>query len=175
MKTVIFYHTTDGQTLKIANALASEIQHDVELISLSNQAVNFAEKLANADQVVLGASIRYGHFNPLVYQFIEQHWQTLNQKRSAFFSVNLTARKANRKTPETNVYTRKFLARIKWQPTWVEVIAGALFYPRYKLLDRLCIQFIMKITKGETDASREYEYTDWEQVKQFGKRLNSIK
>ncbi|MBD4937812.1 menaquinone-dependent protoporphyrinogen IX dehydrogenase, partial [Xanthomonas citri pv. citri] len=76
----------------------------------------------------------------------------------------LTARKENRKTPETNVYTRKFLAKIKWKPTQVEVIAGALLYPRYTLFDRLCIQLIMKLTKGETDASKEYEYTDWQQV-----------
>lgn len=174
MKTLILYFTTDGQTKRIADKLAQEISHEVELISLQAQEVDFSEKLANADQIVLGASIRYGHFNDLVYQFIEQHHQVLNQKPSAFFSVNLTARKANRKTPETNVYTRKFLAKIKWKPTQVEVIAGALLYPRYTLFDRLCIQLIMKLTKGETDASKEYEYTDWQQVSRFGQRLNEV-
>ncbi|WP_150538994.1 menaquinone-dependent protoporphyrinogen IX dehydrogenase [Actinobacillus vicugnae] len=175
MKTLILYFTTDGQTLRIAERLAQEITHDVELISLKQQAVDFAEKLASADQIVIGASIRYGHFNQAVYQFIEQYHPVLNQKPSAFFSVNLTARKDNRKTPETNVYTRKFLAKIDWKPTQVEVIAGALLYPRYSLFDRLCIQLIMKLTKGETDASKEYEYTNWQQVAQFGQRLNKAR
>ncbi|WGE85413.1 menaquinone-dependent protoporphyrinogen IX dehydrogenase [Actinobacillus equuli] len=172
MKTLILYFTTDGQTQRIAQAIAAEIEHEVELVSLKQQAVDFAEKLASADQIVMGASIRYGHFDKTVYKFIEQYHQVLNQKPSAFFSVNLTARKENRKTPETNVYTRKFLAKIKWKPTKVEVIAGALLYPRYTLFDRLCIQLIMKLTKGETDASREYEYTNWQQVAQFGQMLN---
>lgn len=173
MKTLILYFTTDGQTKKIAERLAENITHDVELISLKSQAVNFSEKIANADQVVIGASIRYGHFNPLVYQFIERHYVALNQKKTAFYGVNLTARKENRKTPETNTYVRKFLKKIKWKPTHVEVIAGALFYPRYSFFDRVMIQFIMKITKGETDASKEYEYTDWGQVDNFGKLLSN--
>lgn len=173
MKTLILYFTTDGQTKKIAKRLVDSITHEVELISLKDKAVNFAEKIANADQIVIGASIRYGHFNPLVYQFVEQYHATLNRKKTAFYGVNLTARKVNRNTPETNTYIRKFLAKIKWQPTLVEVFAGALFYPRYNLFDRVMIRFIMKITKGETDTSKEYEYTDWQRVAQFGKLLNN--
>lgn len=172
MKTLILYFTTDGQTKKIANKLAEQIQHNVEVISLQDQAVNFTEKLANADQIVIGASIRYGHFNPLVYAFVAKHKAVLNQKKSAFYGVNLTARKLNRRTAENNTYVRKFLAKIKWKPTLVEVIAGALFYPRYNWFDRVMIQFIMKLTKGETDTLHEYEFTDWNQVKQFGERLN---
>ncbi|QLB39823.1 menaquinone-dependent protoporphyrinogen IX dehydrogenase [Mannheimia pernigra] len=172
MKTLILYFTTDGQTKKIAERLADVIRHEVELISLKDQAVDFAQKMANVDQVVIGASIRYGHFNPLVYQFIEQHYAMLNEKKTAFYGVNLTARKANRNTPTTNTYIRNFLAKVKWQPNYVEVIAGALFYPRYRFIDRMMIRFIMKITKGETDVSKEYEYTNWQQVEEFGKKLS---
>lgn len=172
MKTLILYFTTDGQTKKITDKLAEQISHEVEVISLQDQTVNFAEKLADAAQIVIGASVRYGHFNPQVYQFVAEQQVVLNQKKSAFFSVNLTARKPNRRTAETNVYVRKFLAKIAWQPNHVEVIAGALFYPRYKFFDRVMIQFIMKLTKGETDASKEYEFTDWAQVEQFGKLLD---
>lgn len=174
MKTVIFYFTTDGQTKKIADKLSEQINHEVELISIKDQAVNFAEKMANANQIVVGASVRYGHFNPQVYQFIAQYAEQLNSKPSAFYGVNLTARKANRKTAETNTYVRKFLAKIQWKPTLVEVIAGALFYPRYSWFDRIMIQFIMRLTKGETDATKEYEYTDWQQVSQFAQKLSKL-
>lgn len=174
MKTVIFYFTTDGQTQKIAEKLAEQINHEVELVSIQDQAVNFAEKMANADQIVVGASVRYGHFNPLVYQFVAQYAEQLNSKPSAFYGVGLTARKANRKTAETNTYVRKFLAKIQWKPTLVEVIAGALFYPRYSWFDRIMIQFIMRLTKGETDATKEYEYTDWQQVSQFAQKLSKL-
>lgn len=170
MKTAILYLTRDGQTKKIAERIASQLT-DFTLINLRDQAVVSATNFANFDQIVIGASIRYGHFDPLLEQFIAQHTALLNAKKSAFFSVNLTARKANRNTPETNTYTRKLLARIAWKPTLVEVFAGALFYPRYGWFDRMMIRFIMKITKGDTDTSREYEYTDWQKVDQFAAKF----
>ena len=98
----------------------------------------------------------------------------LNQKKSAFFSVNLTARKDNRNTPETNVYPRKLLTRIQWQPDLVEVMAGALLYPRYTFFDRFMIRFIMTMTKGDADTRKEYEYTDWRKVSLFAQKIRKL-
>ena len=170
MKTVIFYLTTDGQTKKIADRLAEKIAN-CTLISLRDAEALAAVKFADFDQIIVGASIRYGHFDPILAQFIAQNAAQLNAKKSAFFSVNLTARKPNRNTPQTNTYTRKLLARIAWQPTVVEVFAGALFYPRYTWFDRTMIRFIMHITKGDTDISKEYEYTDWQKVDAFARHF----
>jgi len=175
MKTLILYFTTDGQTKLIAERLAEHITHETELRSLREHANMTDEQLAAFDQIVIGASVRYGHFNPLVYQFIAQHFAILNQKMTAFYGVNLTARKPNRQTPESNTYIRKFLQKILWRPTHVEVIAGALFYPRYSWFDRTMIRFIMKLTKGETDITREYEYTDWAQVERLSPRMSKLK
>ena len=47
------------------------------------------------------------------------------------------------------------------------MFAGALRYPRYRWFDRIMIQFIMRMTGGETDTSKEVEYTDWEKVTRF--------
>lgn len=171
MKTVIFYLTRDGQTQKIAEHIAQQFSNETTVLSLREHHHISTEELAKFDTIVIGASIRYGHFDPLLEQFIAKHSDLLNQKKSAFFGVNLTARKANRNTPETNTYTRKLLARIAWKPTLVEVFAGALRYPRYRWFDRVMIRFIMKITGGETDTSKEYEYTDWQKVAEFAKKL----
>lgn len=168
MRTAILYLTRDGQTKKIAERIADQLS-DCTIINLREQAVVSSVNFANFDQIIIGASIRYGHFDPLLEKFIGQHFALLNSKKSAFFSVNLTARKANRNTPETNAYTRKLLARIAWRPDFVEVFAGALFYPRYGFFDKMMIRFIMTITKGDTDTSREYEYTDWQKVDQFAR------
>ncbi|WP_459515022.1 flavodoxin domain-containing protein, partial [Erwinia amylovora] len=40
-------------------------------------------------------------------------------------------------------------------------------YPLYGFFDRTMIQLIMRMTKGETDTSKEVEYTDWQQVSRF--------
>lgn len=174
MKTAILYLTRDGQTKKIAEYIAQALNDDTTLISLRDVPQPSAEQLEQFDCIIIGASIRYGHFDPILEQFIQQHYALLNQKKSAFFSVNLTARKANRNTPGTNIYTRKLLSRIQWKPNLVEVIAGALFYPRYTFFDRFMIRFIMKITKGDTDTSKEYEYTDWQKVSQFANKIRKL-
>lgn len=165
MKTIILYSSRDGQTQKIANFIAEKLDGDVEVRSILD---TFS---LDADRIIIGASIRYGHFDKALYKFIEKHTALLNAKPTAFFGVNLTARKEGKNTPETNVYVRKFLARIQWRPTLTAVLAGALFYPRYNWFDRMMIQFIMKITGGETDPTKEIEYTDWEKVTEFAEKL----
>lgn len=167
MKTLILYLSNDGQTKKIAKVIAQEHPYDSEVFDLQN----FQQDLNQFDNIVIGASIRYGHFNKDLYKFINTNANILNRKNAVFFGVNLTARKPDKNTPETNVYVRKFLDKIQWKPKQSAVFAGALFYPRYNFFDKVMIRLIMKITGGETDTSKEVEYTDWEKVKEFAKRI----
>ena len=170
MKTLILYSTRDGQTKKIANYIAGIIHENVDVKSITDM-----YELANYDRIIIGASIRSGHFNKALYKTLEKHTALLNQKTTAFFGVNLTARKPEKSTPETNVYVRKFLQRITWKPTMSAVFAGALFYPRYNFFDRIMIQLIMRITGGETDPTKEIEYTDWQKVRSFSEVFLQLK
>lgn len=173
MKALILYSSRDGQTHEIASYIANELTEkcSCDVIDLVH-----AEHidLKNYDQVMIGASIRYGHFNPVLDKFVKKHMQTLNQMPSAFFGVNLTARKAEKRTPQTNAYVRKFLLATPWKPVICAVFAGALRYPRYRWLDKVMIQLIMRMTGGETDTRKEVEYTDWEQVAKFAEDFGQI-
>lgn len=130
--------------------------------------------LAAYDKVLVGASIRYGHFNKKLLRFATTHQNQLNSMNTAFFAVNLTARKEGKDTVETNAYTRKFLEACPWKPTLKSVFAGALFYPRYKWFDRTMIRLIMKMTDGPTDPNTEIEYTNWENVTQFASEFDKL-
>lgn len=169
MKTLILYSSHDGQTKKISEFLTALLDGEVVVDTLREDYV-----IDDFERVIIGASIRYGHFSKTLDRFVIKNRLHLEQKSTAFFGVNLTARKEGKDNPETNVYVRKFLQRTKWQPNLAAVFAGALFYPRYKWFDRVMIQFIMKITGGETDTTKEIEYTDWEKVKQFAERINAL-
>lgn len=171
MKTLILYLSQDGQTKKIAERIGTALNTPFELVNLADKPMIDWQQYHT---IVLGAPIRYGKFNPLLEQFIAQNHQQLMEKKSALFTVNLTARKADKNSPETNVYTRKLLARIKWKPTLTAVFAGALLYPRYSLFDRIMIRFIMKITGGETDTTKEIEYTDWQKVDDFSQKIKQL-
>jgi menaquinone-dependent protoporphyrinogen oxidase len=111
---------------------------------------------------VIGASIRYGKHSRSIVDFIKGNRQLLDSKASAFFSVNIVARKPGKNTPETNPYLRKFLARTSWRPDQLAVIAGKLDYPRYGFFDRWMIRLIMLLTGGPTDPTTVVEFTDWQ-------------
>jgi len=171
VKTLILFSTRDGQTREIASYLASELKE----LGIYSDVVNLnrTEQIAwqDYDRVVIGASIRYGHFHPALDRFVKKHTAELSQLPGAFYSVNLVARKAEKRTPQTNSYTRKFLLSSPWQPDICSVFAGALRYPRYRWYDRFMIRLIMKMTGGETDTRKEVVYTDWAQVASFAREI----
>ncbi|WP_213991450.1 menaquinone-dependent protoporphyrinogen IX dehydrogenase [Sodalis sp. dw_96] len=168
MHILILYSSRDGQTRKISQFIAAELAAAAvcDVVDLSQAGEG---PLPQYDGVIIGAAIRYGHYAAELHAFIRRHLDWLNALPSAFFSVNLTARKVDKCTPETNVYTRKFLAATPWRPDECAVFAGALRYPQYRWLDRVMIQLIMRMTGGETDSSKEVEYTDWRQVTAFAR------
>ncbi|MGV8945857.1 MAG: menaquinone-dependent protoporphyrinogen IX dehydrogenase [Lutibacter sp.] len=168
----IVYSTIDGQTLKICKKLVEILQknNQVDLISIDD----FNENITNYDKLVIGASIRYGVHNPKVIEFIKTNKEILDTIKTAFFSVNLVARKPEKSSPETNPYVVKFFKTIDWKPTIVEVFAGKLNYKKYSFFDRKMIQLIMWMTKGPTNTDTEIEYTNWEKVDEFGLKLNEF-
>jgi menaquinone-dependent protoporphyrinogen oxidase len=173
-KVLFLYSTTDGHTIKIAQRIQSVLEstgHDVMLLPV---AAASTVDLQAIDKIVIGASIRYGKHKKEVHDFIAKHCDILKKKPGAFFSVNVVARKPNRNTPETNPYLKKFLTIIPWTPDPSAVFAGKIDYQRYSVLDRLMIRFIMYITKGPTDPNAVIEFTNWDNVDDFGKLVSEL-
>jgi len=167
----LIYSTVDGHTLKICKRLQQVIEQQGHRVTLASVDDAMEMDMAPFDKVILGASIRYGRHNRLVHEFIERNGPELSAKPSAFFSVNLVARKAEKNRPETNPYLQKFLRKISWDPKELAVFAGKVDYPRYGLLDRQMIRLIMWMTRGPTDPTAVIDFTDWDQVETFGRKL----
>jgi menaquinone-dependent protoporphyrinogen oxidase len=170
---LIAYSSTDGHTLEICQRLSQVAQRQGHVATVLPLAQVGALDLEAFDSIVLGASIRYGHHQPQVAQFIERHQALLERKANAFFSVNIVARKPQKNRPETNPYLIKFLRQIRWKPQLLEVFAGKLDYPRYGFFDRFMIRLIMRMTDGPTDPKAVIDFTDWAQVEAFGLRLGA--
>ena len=169
---LFIYSSTDGHTRTICERIKNFLNDGnlVELLSLEN-AKNI--DLSNFEKIVIGASIRYGKHSKDLYNFIKLNKDILDQKKCAFFSVNVVARKPEKNTPETNPYIKKFLKISKWKPNKLRVFAGKVDYPNYNLIDKYIIKFIMFITKGPTDISQSYEFTDWSKVDDFSEELKN--
>ncbi len=107
-------------------------------------------------------------------EFVEQNIAALQSKPSAFFSVNAVARKPEKRDPDTNPYVRKFLQSISWKPPVIGIFAGKIDYPKYGFIDKTMIRFIMWMTKGPTDPNGVFEFTDWDAVDAFGRKIGSM-
>ena len=165
---LVLYASHDGQTARIAKAIQEEMAAsglDVCLQNLNEMAPGFDPSAFSS--FLITAPIRYGYHLPAARDFIKEHTELLNRMPGGFLSVNLTARKPEKQEPMTNRYMVKFLKNTSWKPGYLGVTAGSLLYSRYNFFDRIMIQLIMKITKGNTDASKDIEYTDWSKVKEF--------
>lgn len=165
---LIIFSTTDGHTRKICQRLKSVIEERAHKATLKSIDDLLNVDLNAFDKIVLGASIRYGKHSKRVYEFIDKHQQILDSKPNAFFSVNVVARKPNKNNPQTNPYLKKFLNQISWRPKELAVFAGKVDYPKYTFWERLMIRLIMLMTKGPTDPKSIVEFTDWNQVENFG-------
>ena len=170
INSLIIYSSTDGHTKTICERIInfSNKDDEVKIISL-NEVEKF--NLSEFNKIIIGASIRYGKHSNELYKFIKLNKNILDTKDSVFFSVNVVARKSEKNTPDTNPYIKKFLKISKWSPKKIGVFAGKVDYPKYGFLDKYIIKFIMFITKGPTDTSKSYEFTDWSKVDNFAKEI----
>ena len=174
MKSLIIYSSTDGQTKKICEKILDHLKNKIsfDLVSVDKALdLNFE----NYERIVIGASIRYGKYNSKIFKLINKNLNILENKQSSFFSVNVVARKQEKNTPGTNPYIKKFYLSSRWKPKKIEVFAGKVDYPNYNFINKIIIKFIMYVTKGPTDTSQSYEFTDWDKVKQFAFQIANFK
>jgi menaquinone-dependent protoporphyrinogen oxidase len=173
-RTLIAYSTVDGHTLKICRRLKDVLDRNGHTSELLDLDALDPHDLTAFDQVVIGASIRYGKYRPSVYRFVQINRAAIDQMPSAFFAVNVVARKPGKDTPELNPYVKAFERKSNWRPRQLAVFAGKLDYPSYGFLDRQMIRLIMWLTDGPTEATTSIDFTDWQAVDEFGLRLASM-
>jgi menaquinone-dependent protoporphyrinogen oxidase len=167
VRILITYSTIDGHTVEICDRIRAELSGAGMEVTLAELTTDSTIDPGQFDAVIIGASIRYGKHRPNVAAFIEDNVNTLRSMPSAFFSVNAVARKPEKCEPHTNPYVKKFLGSISWKPALVGIFAGKIDYPKYEFFDRTMIRFIMWMTKGPTDPTGTFEFTNWDEVNAF--------
>ena len=81
---------------------------------------------------------------------------------TAFVSVSLAAAlKDEQSRAELREVVEVFYRETGWTPAITRHVAGALRYSQYDYFKRLIMKMIAKHQGGDTDASRDHEYTDW--------------
>jgi menaquinone-dependent protoporphyrinogen oxidase len=165
---LLLYATMEGQTELIAERIAHtlrELGHGVEMLP-ADMAKPEADPAAY-DGVMVGASIHYGHHPAYLHKLIRRYRDVLASRPCGFFSVSLSAGGPRPKPWAAQRYLDKFQRKTGWQPQLIASFAGALRYSVYGPIKRRVMIVFMTLGGGETDTSRDYEYTDWDAVKHF--------
>ena len=170
----LFVATHDGQTARVAAAVADRLQsRGLAVVSEILRNGEPTPTVGPASLVVLLAAVRYGRHLPQARAFAAAYGGTVSPPL-AVASVCLTARKPNRRSPDDNPYLKRLIARCGLRPVLGRAFGGMLDYPRYRWFDRQMIRLIMVLTGGPTDAASVIEYTDWDEVAAFADQLADI-
>lgn len=177
---LILYGTGEGQTAKITEYMAGifrEKGHDVTTQDGKKLPAQFS--LADYDAVIVGASIHVGQHQGYMIDVVKRLRDDLVRVPTAFFSVCLTARKTDPAArTEIAQYIANFEEKSGCHPDMSTTFAGALPYTKYGFFKRFLMKRINQSEGGDTDTSRDYEYTDWNEVKAFAneflRRLEAV-
>ena len=160
-----------------AEAIAVRIAERLAAAGLAADALDLAEARSVTDivggtsLVVIVAAVRYGRHLAAAERFLEGHRMHPGAPPLAFASVNLTARKPDKQTVETNPYVKKLIEKHDLRPVAATVFAGRLDYPKYRWLDRQMIRLIMWLTGGPADGTSTVDYTSWPSVDAFADEI----
>lgn len=166
---VVVFGTNEGQSAKVARRVVDVLRagrHTVQLIDTRDPV--HSQPFDGAEAVVLVGSVHMGKFQRALVQFVRTQRQAVGALPSAFLAVSLSAARdsaaAKREVKKT---IDGFIRETGVTPDQLVPVAGALVYTRYPFFTRQLMRFISKLAGGDTDASRDYEYTDWAAVSAF--------
>jgi len=167
-RTLILYATTEGQTARIAERISQTLRQKGHEVDVQRAvAGGTGPDPANYEGVIVGAAIHYGKHPRFLRTFVRRHREALAARPSAFYSVSLSAGGPNPKPKAAQRYLDKFLRRTGWRPRQAVSMAGALQFSKYGPIKRRVMLIFVTLGGGDTDTSKDYEYTDWSEVARF--------
>ena len=166
---LVLYGTTDGHTRKIAEALRDDLQNEgcrVDVVDAAEATVS--DRPEEYQGVIVAASLHIGEYQRPVQRWVRAHAAALNARPSAFLSVCLAVveRRPEARADAEHIM-QKFLDRCGWRPASSRLVAGAVPFTRYGWLKRMAMKRIVAEAGGDPDTTRDYEYTDWNDLRAF--------
>lgn len=170
---LVAFHTVEGQTAKVAARIAETLRAAGVTVEL--RPVTADPSPGVFDAVVLGDSIHAGRHSKHLERYVRRHLEVLNAEPSALFQVSLTsANPDERHTADARRMVDELVHRTGFSPRAVGMFAGAVAYTKYGPMKRRLMRWIVKRERGDTDTSRDFEYTDWDAVDAFAREVLTL-
>jgi menaquinone-dependent protoporphyrinogen oxidase len=169
---LVLFGTTDGQTARIAAAIGGSLESKGLKADVVHAGSGVDPRPEDYGAVIVAASIIAGGYQKAVRRWVRAHATALHERPNVFVSVCLSV---VTRTPKVDrdlaAILERFSTQTGWRPHEVKVVAGALKYTKYGWFKRWMMRRIVAKAGGDTDTSRDYEYTDWDDLREFTHRF----
>jgi len=171
---LVLYGTTDGHTRRIAASLGATLRTrgaEVDVIRAGSP----GPSPDDYDGIIVAASVHASGFQRPVKRWVLTHAHAFGTKPTAFVSVCLGVLQQDPAVQnELHAIVNRFLLATSWQPTITKLVAGALLYRQYSWIKRWVMKRIVAKAGGDVDTSRDYEYTDWNDLRAFADQFGAL-
>jgi menaquinone-dependent protoporphyrinogen oxidase len=174
-RALVVYASTHGHTAKIAARIAEAMVAEHVAVDLRDVADAAALDPGDYDVVVVGASLHKEHHQPAIAEWVTARSAGLEQRPSVFLSVSLSAADDSATSrAATQHCIDEFCAQTGWTPGRTEAIGGCLQYREYDVFTRQLMRLLMRRMGHPTNASQDYDYTDWDAVDRLGHQIGAL-
>ncbi|QLF70626.1 protoporphyrinogen oxidase [Peteryoungia desertarenae] len=165
---LVGYTSIEGQTKKIAEAIAARIEQAGDRALLFNIASMDEYAVGHPEAAILCAPIHAGRYPGAFTDFVARERPWLNSVPSAFVSVTLSiASDYDDERAEAEHFPEAMKAESGWKPAMIHHAAGALRFTQYDFFKRWMMKRIASHENAPTDTSRDHEFTDWTALASF--------
>jgi menaquinone-dependent protoporphyrinogen oxidase len=171
---LVLYGTTQGHTLRIAEWIRDTLHARGDRVDVI-EAGQAGPNPADYDGIVVAASVHGGRYQRHIRTWVRKNVSGLGNKPTAFVSVSLGVLQQEPEVQrEVQAIVNRFLLSTGWRPTITKNVAGALMYRKYGWFKRRIMKWITAKAGGNTDTSRNWVYTDWDDVRAFAEQFATI-
>ena len=163
---LVAYATGEGQSAKVARHVESVLA--ARGFDVTTRHVSNVPDVESFDAVVLGGPVNNRRHRPELVEFVTAHREALEDRPTGFFQLSMASAMPFRSAREGAMdFVDRLIAETGWRPDQVALLAGAVKYSQYGRFERALFRLVAAVTTGDTDTSRDYEYTDWDEVERF--------
>lgn len=168
-RVLVLYGTSEGHTALVANAIGNRLRAiNVSADVIDAAADNYLPTPDQYDGIIVAASVHIGHYQKAIRTWVREHAGLLDRRCNAFVSMSLGVLQHDPKVEaDLAAIVARFEQETGWHPRMVRLFPGALLYTKYGFVTRWFMKRIAAKAGGDTDTSRDFDYTDWKQVDLF--------
>lgn len=164
---LIVYGSTEGQTRKIAGRIAEMARGHGHEAVVVDSAAGPPPMAGRYDAVIVAGSLHRQRHQKSLADYVRRNRGMLRRVPNALVSVSLTAARTDpAHQAAAQACVDRFVRETDWRPQVTWLTAGALAYSRYGPVKKWVMRRIAAREGGDTDTSRDHEYTDWERLRQ---------